>query len=70
VEDALYTLPEVEIASALSEGGKLALTFVAKEKVDEARLGEAMARLEEWERPDEVKQVERIALTDGFRPRK
>jgi putative long chain acyl-CoA synthase len=70
VEDALYTLPEIEIASAVGEGGKLVATFVAKAKVGEERILEAMGKLEAYERPAEVKQVEKITLTDGFRPRK
>jgi putative long chain acyl-CoA synthase len=70
VEDALYALPEVEMASAVGDAGKLVATFVAREKVDSARIAEALARLEEWERPQEVTQVAKIDLTDGFRPRK
>jgi acyl-coenzyme A synthetase/AMP-(fatty) acid ligase len=70
VEDALYSLPEVEMASALGERGALKATFVAREKVEEGRIAEALEKLEEWERPSEVRQVAEIELTDGFRPRK
>jgi putative long chain acyl-CoA synthase len=70
VEDALYALPEIEIASVVGKGGTLVATFVAREKVDEERTAEALGKLEEHERPREVRQVDRIELTDGFRPRK
>ncbi|MGO8999870.1 MAG: hypothetical protein ACLQVI_41620, partial [Polyangiaceae bacterium] len=70
VEDALYALPEIEMASVVGERGELRATFVAREKVDEGRIAEAMEKLEEWERPGQVSQVAEIELTDGFRPRK
>jgi putative long chain acyl-CoA synthase len=70
VEDALYTLPEIEIASVVGKDGELTATFVAKETVAEARIAEALGKLAEHERPRDVRQVAAIALTDGFRPRK
>jgi putative long chain acyl-CoA synthase len=70
VEGALYALPEIELAAAVGIHGELAVAFVAREKVDEARIAEALAKLEEHERPALVLQVPEIQLTDGFRPRK
>jgi acyl-coenzyme A synthetase/AMP-(fatty) acid ligase len=70
VEGALYALPEIEIAAAVGIRGELAVAFVAKDKVDEQRVAEALAKLEEHERPTLVRQVTEIQLTDGFRPRK
>jgi len=39
-------------------------------QLDAARLSLAMAELTEIERPSYILEVERIPLTDGFRPRK
>ena len=70
VEEALYALPEVELAACVSVRGELGLAFVAREKVNEGRVAEALAKLEEQERPTIVRQVAAIPLTDGFRPKK
>jgi putative long chain acyl-CoA synthase len=70
VEDALYALPEVEIAAAVPLGDTLGAAFVAREVVEPARVAEALARLDEYERPAVVKQVASIPITEGFRPRK
>ncbi len=70
VEDALYALPEVELAAAVGVRGEVSVAFVAREHVDEARIAEAFEKLEEHERPTLVRQVPEIPLTDGFRPRK
>ncbi len=70
VEDALYALPEVELAACVAVRGELGLAFVARESVTDARVAEALAKLEEHERPGVVRQVAAIPLTDGFRPRK
>jgi putative long chain acyl-CoA synthase len=45
VEDALYALPEIEMASVVGERGELRATFVAREKVDE---GGSRRRWRSW----------------------
>ncbi|MFO0619565.1 MAG: alpha/beta fold hydrolase [Polyangiaceae bacterium] len=74
VEDALYALEDVRLASAYGvdgEGGKiLVASIVVRGVVDGERLAGALATLEPEERPAYILQVETIPLTDGFRPRK
>jgi len=70
IEDALYALPEVELAAVVSTDAGLATAVRARETVDRARIDEALARLSPHERPATVKQLDTIPLTDGFRPRK
>jgi putative long chain acyl-CoA synthase len=73
VEDALYALPEVELASVVEEEagtGTLVATFTAREPVTQERIDQAMARLAPHERPTRVTQEAAIPMTDGFRPRK
>ncbi len=73
VEDALYALPEVELAAAWGEGaaGEAAVrAAVAPAGVSEARIAEALAALAERERPASVERVASIPMTEGFRPDK
>ncbi len=70
VEDALYALPEVELASVLDTPDGLVGAFTARERVDRARIDEVLEKLATHERPTRVIQVETIPLTDGFRPRR
>ncbi len=70
VEEALYALPEVELAAAVGVRGEIELAFVARAQVADARIAEALSKLDEDERPTVVRQVAAIPLTDGFRPRK
>jgi putative long chain acyl-CoA synthase len=70
VEDALYALPEIELAAVVGVRGELVAAFVAREGVDEVRIAEALQKLADYERPSKVRQVPSIPLTDGFRPRK
>lgn len=68
VEDALYALPEVRLAAAWGEGSSIAASYVSDALVPEARLAEALRALPEHARPVRVTRVERIPLTEGFRP--
>lgn len=75
VEDALYELPEIDLAAVFAadaEAGapRLAACVTSRGPVDPARLQLALATLEPFERPDLVLQVEAIPLTEGFRPQK
>lgn len=67
IEDALYTLPEVELAAVTQVSGALTAAITSESTIPEARLEQALAKLAPHERP-RVVQVERIPLTDGFRP--
>jgi putative long chain acyl-CoA synthase len=75
IEDALYALPEVQLAAAfpgeLDDGARvLAACVTARETLDADRLTRALAELPDPQRPDLVLQVDAIPLTEGFRPRK
>lgn len=73
IEDALYALPEIEIAAAWYYGGaepRIQAAFVSREDVASARLAEALTRIPAGGRPKHVMQLESIPLTDGFRPRR
>ncbi|NUO48609.1 MAG: AMP-binding protein [Polyangiaceae bacterium] len=70
VEDALYTLPEVELCAAWAEAGGVAVAFTAREVVPEDRIRSAFAALAEHARPKRAVQLDEIPLTDGFRPDK
>ncbi len=67
IEDALYSLPEIELASV---DANLTAAIQARVSVDRARIDEALEKLPPEERPKRVVQVGEIPLTDGFRPRK
>jgi putative long chain acyl-CoA synthase len=67
IEDALYALPEVELASVSSTEGELVARIRAREPLDAARVDEALSKLPEKPR---IVQVDDIPLTDGFRPRR
>ena len=69
VEDALYALPEVELAAAWGEGDAVRAA-VTPASVSDVRIGEALAALAEWERPAAVARVASIPMTEGFRPDK
>ncbi len=74
VEDALFSLPEVEMAVAWGEtvsGAREVLAaVVAKDPLLPQRVADAMARVPRERRPAQVFQVERIPLTEGFRPQR
>ncbi len=69
VEDALYALPEVELAAAWGEG-RAVRAAVTPAHVSDARIAEALDALAAWERPASVERVAAIPLTEGFRPDK
>ncbi|MDF2696242.1 MAG: Polyhydroxyalkanoic acid synthase, partial [Labilithrix sp.] len=69
VEDALYALPEAQLAAAWDRGdGKLGAAFVSRAEITTARIDEAMAALPEHARPAFIARVAKMPLTDGFRP--
>jgi putative long chain acyl-CoA synthase len=74
VEEALYGLPEVEgaVAWAESRGSEqvIAAAVSSCELVSAERLSRALAQLEPHARPVRIAQVEAIALTEGFRPKR
>jgi putative long chain acyl-CoA synthase len=78
IEDALYGLPEIDLATVFSVDGEpragarpeIAACITAHVPIEPARITLALADLAPPERPDFVLLVEEIPLTDGFRPRK
>ena len=75
VEDALYALPEIELACAfVAEGNAgervIHAAFVARAEVLPTRLDAAMSRLEAHARPRTVAKLESMPLTDGYRPKR
>lgn len=69
VEDALYATPEVRIAAAHDDGaGRLVVSFEARGRIDAARLSHVLSVLPVRARPELVREVETIPLTEGFRP--
>lgn len=70
IEDALYTLPEVELAAAWVEGAVVRAAVSARGKVPRSRLDEALADTREAARPAEVTVRATLPLTEGFRPDK
>src|SRR5262249_55167481 len=69
VEDALYRIPEVALASAWDRGsGEIGAAFVAPPGVTLERLAEAMDALPPHARPTLVARVDGLSLSEGFRP--
>ena len=68
VEDALYSLPEVELAAAWGDGGAVRASVVAREVIAQERITEALRSLPAHARPAEVAVVDALPMTDGFRP--
>lgn len=67
IEDALYTLPEVELAAAwVSPALEVGAAFVSREAISEDRLREALAGLAHI--PRTVARVASLPLNEGFRP--
>ncbi|MBK6464004.1 MAG: alpha/beta fold hydrolase [Myxococcales bacterium] len=75
VEDALYALPEIELACAFAAEGAGAervvhAAFVSSAELGGARLDAAMSRLPAHARPRVIAHVPRMPLTDGYRPKR
>lgn len=70
VESALYALPEIELCAVWADGAELHAVFQAREKVLPERIEGAVAALPEHARPASIRQVEKVALTEGYRPDK
>jgi acyl-coenzyme A synthetase/AMP-(fatty) acid ligase len=73
VEDALYALPEVQLAAAWETtrgSGAIAAAFVSRVEVASERLEAALSTLPAGARPKRVARVPEIPLTEGFRPKK
>ncbi len=70
IEDALYALPEVELAAAWVEDGAIRAAFSARERVPRERVRAAFSVLPPHARPASTEQLEHIPLTEGFRPDK
>ena len=68
VEDALYTLPGVEMAAAYAEGARIVGVIVADERPTQERCDEAFEALPAYGRPAALKQVAKIPMTEGYRP--
>lgn len=62
VEDALYTLPEVQLAAAWEKGGAIEAAYVAREAIASERLLAALGDL-----PVRASRAGNIPLTEGFR---
>ncbi|MBL9023921.1 MAG: AMP-binding protein [Myxococcales bacterium] len=70
VEDAIYSLPEVELAAAWGDGGEVHAAYQAREPISPQRLDGALVLLPEHARPASVRFVPEIPLTEGYRPDK
>ena len=69
VEEALYATPEVRLAAAYADDkGRLVLAFEARSPIRAERLTEVLSSLASEARPDLVRQVRAMPLTEGFRP--
>jgi len=71
VEDALYRLPEIDLAVVFAGGqsGKLIAVVRARDTLDPQRLTERICeRLAPHERPSVIHRVDEIPMTEGFRP--
>ncbi|MFO0551452.1 MAG: alpha/beta fold hydrolase [Polyangiaceae bacterium] len=74
VEDALYALPEIELATAFGRSAssptELVAVYVARADIEPSRLATAVAALAPHERPTRIARVSALPLTEGFRPSK
>jgi len=71
VEDALYVLPEIELAAAFDGGDGVVATVVVRDPAPSVeRIAHALASLPDAERPRRVVRVADLPLTDGYRPDK
>jgi putative long chain acyl-CoA synthase len=73
VEDALYTLPEIDLVAAweMVRGlGEIGIAFVSQDPIALDRLTTALLTLPKGARPSFVARLPEMPLTDGFRPNK
>ncbi len=70
IEEALYALPEVELAAAWAESSAIVACYQAHDPIPDQRIAEALSSLAPHARPARVARAERIPLTEGFRPDK
>ncbi|HTJ83113.1 MAG TPA: AMP-binding protein, partial [Polyangiaceae bacterium] len=71
VEDALYGLPEIELAAAFDGGDGVVAAIVTRDPPPSAdRIAHAFAGFSDVARPKRVVRVEHLPLTDGYRPDK
>ncbi len=72
IENALYTLPEIELAAAFESdgGGAVDAAVVCREAPSAERLAAVLDRLAPHERPRTIVRVPELPLTDGYRPDK
>jgi putative long chain acyl-CoA synthase len=70
VEDALYTIPEIELAAVWEEEHHLVGAFVSREPIPVERIERALSHLPADARPTSIERVPEIPLTAGFRPDK
>ncbi len=68
IEDALYTLPEAELATAWVEGGVVRAAIASRERVSDARIASAVESLPAHARPASVAVRDALPLTEGYRP--
>lgn len=70
VEDAMFGLVEVTGAVAWGDAGEIHAAYSAAAAVGPNRWTEALAALPPHARPRTITRVDRVPLTEGFRPRR
>jgi putative long chain acyl-CoA synthase len=74
VEDAFFALPEVSAAAAYPVDGAIGavvhVALVSPGELASDRVADIVRSLAPRERPDSVRQVDSVPLTEGYRPRR
>lgn len=70
IEDALYAIPEIQLAAAWAADRTIDAAFVSREPLEPSALDAALEALPEDARPRTIARLAEIPLTEGFRPRK
>jgi putative long chain acyl-CoA synthase len=72
IEDAAYQISEVALAAAYEVAGQIRLALQPRDgaAIDADELNQCLASLEVFRRPDQVFIVDKMPVTDGFRPLK
>jgi putative long chain acyl-CoA synthase len=68
IEDALYTLPEVELVAVWSDAGGVRAAYTARDTLSDARITDALATIAAEARPMACVRVASLPLTEGYRP--